>query len=241
MAHRVCRVLSFEISGPYRLRVHFDDATEQLIDFVPVLAGELYGPLKDLAVFERVRIDPEVHTLVWPNGADFDPETLHDWPRYAEGLARRARQWEEAEAREGRVTGKRFFHSGHEPAVHPGTMKSPQQLGMVGAGLCACAEISSRRLLSCPSAQSAHADTPESSRQQWRPAHHSRAQSQRSVGQPDPDETALGGGLIQRRCVASGPAAGPLGMRGSAGATARHHTGVGVCHTRRALRPPSRR
>jgi len=98
MAHRVCRVLSFEISGPYRLRVHFDDATEQLIDFAPVLAGELYGPLKDLAVFEQVQIDPEVHTLVWPNGADFDPETLHDWPRYAEGLARRARQWEEAEA-----------------------------------------------------------------------------------------------------------------------------------------------
>lgn len=48
-----------------------------------MLAGELYGLLKDLAVFEQVQIDREVHTLVWPNGADFDPETLHDWPRYA--------------------------------------------------------------------------------------------------------------------------------------------------------------
>jgi hypothetical protein len=31
-------------------------------------------------LFEQVKIDPEVHTLVWPNGADFDPATLHDWP-----------------------------------------------------------------------------------------------------------------------------------------------------------------
>lgn len=26
------------------------------------------------------QIDPEVHTLVWPNGADCDPAILHDWP-----------------------------------------------------------------------------------------------------------------------------------------------------------------
>lgn len=33
----------------------------------------------DERVFNQVEIDPEVHALVWPNGADFDPETLHDW------------------------------------------------------------------------------------------------------------------------------------------------------------------
>jgi hypothetical protein len=79
---------------PYTLRVRFGDGVEQLIDFKPVLAGELFGPLRDSAVFNQVRIDPEVHTLVWPNGADFDPATLHDWPQYAPALAARARQWE---------------------------------------------------------------------------------------------------------------------------------------------------
>ncbi len=47
MTHRVCRVVSFELTAPYTVRVHFDDATEQVIAFAPVLAGELYAPLKD--------------------------------------------------------------------------------------------------------------------------------------------------------------------------------------------------
>ncbi len=94
MIHPIYRVRSFEIVRPYTLRVRFDDNTEQVIDFLPVLAGELYGPLRDLALFNQVQIDPEVHTLVWPNGADFDPATLHDWPAYADSLAARARQWE---------------------------------------------------------------------------------------------------------------------------------------------------
>jgi hypothetical protein len=94
MTHPIYRVESFAIEGPYTLRVRFDDATEQVIDFRPVLAGELFAPLRDQSVFDRVRIDPEVHTLVWPNGADFDPATLHDWPQFAQALADRAKQRE---------------------------------------------------------------------------------------------------------------------------------------------------
>jgi hypothetical protein len=72
---------------------------EQVINFEPVLAGEVYEPLRDLTLFNQVRIDPEVHTLIWPNGADFDPATLHDWPQYAQALAALARQWEPTPAR----------------------------------------------------------------------------------------------------------------------------------------------
>ena len=41
-----------------------------------------------------MRLDPEVHTLVWPNDADFDLATLYNWNR-GEGveLARRAARW----------------------------------------------------------------------------------------------------------------------------------------------------
>src|SRR5688572_20790252 len=98
MQHPIHRVRSFEITAPYTLRVGFDDTTSQVINFEPVLAGELFRPLRDLAVFNQVKLDPEVHTLVWPNGADFDPATLHDWPKYVEELTARARQWELAPA-----------------------------------------------------------------------------------------------------------------------------------------------
>ena len=94
MNHPLYRVQSFQIVAPYALRVRFDDDTEQVINFEPVLAGEMYGPLRDLSLFNQVQIDPEVHTLVWPNGADFDPATLHDWPGCIPALTALAQQWE---------------------------------------------------------------------------------------------------------------------------------------------------
>jgi len=93
MSHPIYRVESFKIVGPYTLEVEFDDGTSQVIDFTPVLCGELYGPLNDETLFNQVQIDPEVHTLVWPNGADFDPATLHDWPEYVEELKALAGRW----------------------------------------------------------------------------------------------------------------------------------------------------
>ncbi len=98
MIHPIYRVRSFEIVGDYILRVRFDDATEQTIDFRPILAGELYGPLSDLGLFNQVRIDPEVQTLVWPNGADFDPATLHDWPENETAFRDLARNWQTVRA-----------------------------------------------------------------------------------------------------------------------------------------------
>jgi hypothetical protein len=63
------------------------------IDFSPVLHGDIYGPLRDPALFNAVRIDADAHTLFRPNGADFDPATLHDWPELGDKLAAMARIW----------------------------------------------------------------------------------------------------------------------------------------------------
>jgi len=94
MSHPIYRVHSFEIVSAYTLRVRFDDGTEQTIDFQPILAGELYSPLRNLELFNQVRIDPEVKTLVWPNGADFDPAILHDWPIHEQAFRELARHWD---------------------------------------------------------------------------------------------------------------------------------------------------
>ena len=59
MIHPIYRVRAFQTVAPYTLRVQFDDGSEQVINFQPILAGELFEPLRDLALFNQVRIDPE--------------------------------------------------------------------------------------------------------------------------------------------------------------------------------------
>ena len=91
--HPIYRVTAMDLLGSYRLRVSFDDGSVREIDLEPILSGEVYGPLRDPSVFTSVEIDPEVHTLVWPNGADFDPAILHDWPRHEGSMRELAKRW----------------------------------------------------------------------------------------------------------------------------------------------------
>ena len=56
MHHPIYRVVFFEIQAPYTLRVCFDDDSEQIIDFQTILEGELFGPLRDVLLFNQVRL-----------------------------------------------------------------------------------------------------------------------------------------------------------------------------------------
>ncbi len=94
MSHEIHRVSSFKKVAPFTLHVEFADGTIQVIDFLPVLKGELFGPLQNPTIFDQVRLDPEVHALVWPNGADFDPAILHDWQKLGPELAALAEKWD---------------------------------------------------------------------------------------------------------------------------------------------------
>jgi len=96
--HPIYRVKSFEQTGTYILSVRFDDGLVLTIDFEPILEGELLGPLRDPTLFAQASLDPEVHTIVWPNGADFDPATLHDWPQHEKAFRAAARRWSKSQA-----------------------------------------------------------------------------------------------------------------------------------------------
>jgi hypothetical protein len=98
MEHPIYRITSFERIGPYALRLCFNDGLSRSIDFEPILEGELYGPLRDPVEFARVRLDPEVHTIIWPCGADFDPAILHDWPEHEAAFRAAAQRWSHANA-----------------------------------------------------------------------------------------------------------------------------------------------
>ena len=67
--------------GGFVLWLRFRDGTAGEIDLASELHGPVFEPLRDPAVFAEFRIHPEFHTIVWPNGADFAPEFLHDHVR----------------------------------------------------------------------------------------------------------------------------------------------------------------
>ena len=72
------KVTRVERLGEYRLRLTFSDGVVGDIDLADDLWGEMFEPLRDMAEFNSVSVDPGLGTLVWPNGADLDPEGLHD-------------------------------------------------------------------------------------------------------------------------------------------------------------------
>ena len=94
MFHQLYQVVDFDILHDYVIWIRFNDDAEQVIDFEPMLHGEIWGPLRDKDMFNQVMIDPIARTLCWPTGADFDPETLRHWPIYQDELVMRARQWD---------------------------------------------------------------------------------------------------------------------------------------------------
>ena len=85
MTHAIHRVTSFEIVGPHTLAVTFADGLTQTIDFLPVLKGELYGPLREPTFFSK---------------AALDPATLHDRPDVADDFAALAKRWAETRSSE---------------------------------------------------------------------------------------------------------------------------------------------
>lgn len=61
----------------YKLLLSFDDGVERLVDLAGELDGEIFEPLKNIDYFKRVRVNPDLATIVWENGADMCPDFLY--------------------------------------------------------------------------------------------------------------------------------------------------------------------
>ncbi len=72
-------VTSVEVVGDHRLRLRFEDGAEGEIDLSSWRWRGVFEPLADPSYFRQVTLDEELGTIVWPNGADIAPETLHTW------------------------------------------------------------------------------------------------------------------------------------------------------------------
>jgi hypothetical protein len=74
-------ITAVEHLGGHRLRLTFADGLVgdvDLADRFQVERGPMFEPLRDVEYFAKVAVDPELGTVVWPNGADLAPEVLHE-------------------------------------------------------------------------------------------------------------------------------------------------------------------
>ncbi len=77
LVEAIVHVTQVEWLGGHRLLMEFDDGTSGEADFSDEVWSGVLAPLADPEYFGQVRLDEELGTIVWPNGADFAPETLH--------------------------------------------------------------------------------------------------------------------------------------------------------------------
>ena len=73
----ILHVVEARYNRDYIIHLKFNDGAEGYVDLADALHGEMFAPLKDMASFRAFRVDPELETIVWENGADFAPEFLH--------------------------------------------------------------------------------------------------------------------------------------------------------------------
>jgi hypothetical protein len=69
-------VVSVEYLDNYQLKLTFNNGIEGIVDLEPELYGEIFEPLKDKSLFQKVFLTSR--TIEWPNGADFAPEFLFE-------------------------------------------------------------------------------------------------------------------------------------------------------------------
>ncbi len=62
----------------FKLLLSFEDGSKKLVDLEKCLDGEIFEPLRDPTYFQTVRVNPELDTIVWDNGADMSPDFLYE-------------------------------------------------------------------------------------------------------------------------------------------------------------------
>jgi len=67
-----------EYRGDYRLFLEFNNGENGVVDLAERLHGEMFEPLKDVALFATAHHDPDIETVAWASGADLAPEYLLD-------------------------------------------------------------------------------------------------------------------------------------------------------------------
>lgn len=71
------KIKKAEYIRDYKIKITFDDGSEGIVDLSESLEGKVFESLKDKKNFSKFKVDEELGTIVWENGADLAPEYLY--------------------------------------------------------------------------------------------------------------------------------------------------------------------
>ena len=72
------RIVEARYVAGFKVWIRFSDGAEGDVDLSRELTGPMFAPLRNVEEFSRLKLHPELRTLVWPNGADLAPEFLRE-------------------------------------------------------------------------------------------------------------------------------------------------------------------
>jgi len=71
------RIVAVEFAAGTAVVLHLTTGEKRTVDLAPYLHGPVFQEIRDSeAMFRQLRVDQELGTVVWPNGADIDPDVL---------------------------------------------------------------------------------------------------------------------------------------------------------------------
>lgn len=77
-SRQLVRIESVGVLSGFEVCLGFTDGTQRVIDLEPYLHGPIFEPVRtNPAMFRSVYVDKRMGTVVWPNGADIDPDVLY--------------------------------------------------------------------------------------------------------------------------------------------------------------------
>ena len=72
-------VTHIRVLGGTRLGLTFEGGEQREVDIAHLARFQgVFEPLRDPAFFSRVTVNPDLGTIVWPNGADLCPDVLFE-------------------------------------------------------------------------------------------------------------------------------------------------------------------
>lgn len=75
---RLVRIKTVKLIHDFVVLVNFTNGTEREINLEPFLRGKVFEKIRQSpSVFQAMKIDERMGTIVWENGADIDPDVLY--------------------------------------------------------------------------------------------------------------------------------------------------------------------